>query len=136
MGSQCEVSDEDKMVGLRIILVLSLMISLSLASLCQTSRCRNNFLTATVCCNSGKNFRCCDYSGGGGRNNNKPGSCPPYHGRRRRSPERTPGTMEGLDTTLAIITTRADVSETVSVPGLSSVAIYTEDISAPHLSTK
>merc|ERR1711874_145739 len=90
MGLQCEVSDEDKMVGLRIILVPSLMISLSLASICQTSRCRNNFLTATVCCNSGKNFRCCDYSGGGGRNNNKPGSCPPYHGRMRRSPERAP----------------------------------------------
>merc|ERR1712024_341651 len=94
MGS--EVLRADKMVCLRIILVLSL-ISLSLAAhrrggpRCETFRCRSNTITATHCCNSGINSRCCAYIGGGGggsgwnsggNNNNKPGTCPPYHGRR------------------------------------------------------
>ena len=40
-----------------------------------------------------------------------------------------------LATTMEVMEEEGDVSETVSVPGLSSVAIYTEDISAQHLST-
>ena len=48
---------------------------------------------------------------------------------------RLPGTTEGQATTPAIMTTTGDVSGTVSVPGLSSVAICTADTSAPILST-
>merc|ERR1712119_26669 len=108
MGSEVLSSDKepqatrDKMVCLRLILLLSLL-SLCLASQgrpgsCETSRCRHHSVTAAVYCLSGQNSRCCDYIGGGGGgsgwnpgNNNKPGSCPPYNGRRRRrSPEEAP----------------------------------------------
>merc|ERR1712183_978367 len=112
----------DKMVCLRLILLLSLL-SLCLASQgrpgsCETSRCRHHSVTAAVCCLSGQNSRCCDYIGGGGE-----------------VLRRLPGTTEGLATTRAIITTRGDVSGTPSVPGLSSVAICTGDTSAPRLNT-
>merc|ERR1712226_1727834 len=89
MGS--EVLAADQMGSLRLILYLCL-VSLALTARgrpgsCETSRCRASSVTATACCISGRNSRCCSYSGW---NNNKPGSCPPYHGRRRRSPEEAP----------------------------------------------
>merc|ERR1712038_1244163 len=102
MGVQSCSLTSDKMCCLRLILVLSL-ISLVLTARgrpgsCETSTCRYNSATAAVCCNSGRNSRCCSYIGGAGGgsgwnggNNNKPGSCPPYNGRRgRRSPEDAP----------------------------------------------
>merc|ERR1711874_134448 len=107
-------------ISLRIVLLISL-ISLSLAAIgrdekrfgnCDTSTCRYDQGRARQCCDSGRNTRCCRYTGGGnggwnnggggwnnggggwnnggGYNNNKPGSCPPYSGRRKRSPEEAP----------------------------------------------
>merc|ERR1712073_204496 len=100
-----------KMTNLRIILLLSLL-TLSLAAIgkdektfgwmgdlifgnCDTSTCRYDQGRARQCCDSGRNTRCCRYTGGGnggwnngggggnngggwnnggGYNNNKPGS--------------------------------------------------------------
>merc|ERR1711936_1511116 len=100
--NHCRVLTPNKeMIILRIILLISL-ISLSLAAIgrderrfgnCDTSTCRYDQGRARQCCDSGRNTRCCRYTGGGnggGYNNNKPGSCPPYSGRRKRSPEEAP----------------------------------------------
>ena len=50
-------------------------------------------------------------------------------------PRRLPGTTAAPATTRATIRTTGDVSETASVPGLSSVVTWPVDTSAPSLST-
>eukprot|EP00092_Neocalanus_flemingeri_P030600 GFUD01033225.1.p1 GENE.GFUD01033225.1~~GFUD01033225.1.p1 ORF type:complete len:175 (-),score=34.79 GFUD01033225.1:74-598(-) len=70
---------------------------------CQISGCRSDISRAQYCCRTGKNTRCCSYTGGnggngnnggnwnnGGNNNNKAGTCPNYNGRKKRSPEQAP----------------------------------------------